>query len=113
MPCAHRLWVLPPAQVLPRVRDIRTGDPAARLRDMAATANDGHMIAEQVWDADPPSGQPGSPAGTGTRSATPLTWSHAQLVRLAWSIEAGAPVERPGVVVCEFIGDMCPDIVGP
>jgi glucoamylase len=90
-----------------------TGDPAARLRAMAATANDGGMIAEQVWDGNAPSGQPGAAAGTGTRSATPLTWSHAQLVRLAWSIDAGSPVERPAVVVCEFIGDGCPDQVGP
>jgi glucoamylase len=89
-----------------------TGDPAARLRAMAAAANDGGMIAEQVWDQNPPAGQPGADPGTGTRSATPLTWSHAQLVRLAWSIDAGAPVERPAVVVCEFIGD-CPGQVGP
>jgi glucoamylase len=85
-----------------------TGDPAARLRAMAATANDGRMIAEQVWDQAPPSGQPGSPAGQGTRSATPLTWSHAQLVRLAWSIQDGAPVEQPSVVVCEFQHEGCP-----
>jgi glucoamylase len=90
-----------------------TGDPAARLRAIAATANDGLMIAEQVWDENPPSGQPGSPAGEGTRSATPLTWSHAQLIRLAWSIDAGAPVERPAVVVCEFLGEQCPERVGP
>ena len=29
------------------------------------------------------------PAGEGTRSATPLTWSHAGLVRLAWTIQRG------------------------
>lgn len=79
-----------------------TGDPAARLAAMAATANDGLMIAEQVWD-----GPPGDP-GTGTRSATPLTWSHAQLIRLAWSIDAGTPVERPAVVACEFLRQSCP-----
>ncbi|WP_214407604.1 glycoside hydrolase family 15 protein [Pseudonocardia lacus] len=90
-----------------------TGDPAARLRSIAATANDGLMIAEQVWDADPPSGAPGAEPGTGTRSATPLTWSHAQLIRLAWSIDAGAPVERPAVVVCEFLPDECSHRDGP
>jgi glucoamylase len=83
------------------------GDPAARLRAMAASANDGLMIAEQVWDQHPPSGQPGFPAGEGTFSATPLTWSHAQLVRLAWSIDEGRPVERPAVVACEFLGEDC------
>ena len=83
------------------------GDPAARLRAMAAAANDGLMIAEQVWDQHPPSGEPGFPPGEGTFSATPLTWSHAQLVRLAWSIDAGRPVERPTVVACEFLGEGC------
>jgi glucoamylase len=78
------------------------GDPPARLRAMAATANDGLMIAEQVWDQHPPSGGSGFPLGEGTFAATPLTWSHAQLVRLAWSIDRGAPVERPAVVACEF-----------
>ncbi len=85
-----------------------TGDPAARLESIAATANDGLMIAEQVWDDNPPSGQPGFPTGEGTFSATPLTWSHAQLIRLAWSIDAGAPVARPAVVACEFLGEGCP-----
>jgi glucoamylase len=28
-------------------------------------------------------------------SATPLAWTHAQLIRLAWSIESRAPVELP------------------
>jgi glucoamylase len=36
-------------------------------------------------------------------SATPLAWSHAQLVRLAWSIEAGAPVEQPSIVACRYV----------
>ena len=36
--------------------------------------------------------------GEGTFSATPLAWSHAQFVRLAWSIEAGHPVEQPSIV---------------
>jgi glucoamylase len=84
-----------------------TGDPAARLQAMADSANDGLMIAEQVWDDNAPSGQPGFPTGQGTYSATPLTWSHAQLVRLAWSIDAGRPVERPAVVACEFLGEEC------
>jgi glucoamylase len=83
------------------------GDPAARLQAMADSANDGLMIAEQVWDQHSPSGQPDFPAGEGTYSATPLTWSHAQLMRLAWSIDAGRPVERPAVVACEFLGEDC------
>jgi glucoamylase len=40
-------------------------------------------------------------------SATPLAWSHAQFVRLAWSIDAGRPVERPAVVACRYTGTDC------
>lgn len=69
----------------------------AHLRTMAGAANDGLMIPEQVWDRDD---QPGSgfTFGEGTDSATPLAWSMAQFVRLALSIDAGRPVETPGVV---------------
>ena len=43
-----------------------------------------------------PPGEPGFPVGEGTFSATPLAWSHAQFVRLAWSIDAGEPGRAPG-----------------
>ena len=77
----------------------------ARLGQMASAANDGYMIAEQVWAPDfRPAGEPGFPPGEGTFSATPLAWSHAQFVRLAWSIDAGRPVERPSVVACRYAG---------
>ena len=69
-----------------------------RLRNMAATANSGRLMPEQVWDDNPP----GYPAGTPNFSATPLGWTHAQLVRLAWSIDAGKPVERPSVVARRY-----------
>ena len=75
-----------------------------QLAAMAGAANDGWMIPEQVWDEKPPSGQPGFPRGEGTFSATPLAWSHAQFVRLAWSIEAGRPVEQPSIVACRYAG---------
>ena len=58
------------------------------LATMARTANDGLMLPEQVFED----------TGEGTRSATPLAWTHAQFVRLAWSIQAGAPIERPSIV---------------
>jgi glucoamylase len=61
-----------------------------RLADIASTANAGRMLPEQVRD------------GRGTTSATPLAWTHAQYVRLAWSIDAGRPVERPAVVACRY-----------
>jgi glucoamylase len=72
------------------------------LAGMAAAGNSGRLIAEQVWDGRPPSGEPGFPIGEGTFSATPLVWSHAQLVRLAWSIDAGHPVETPSVVADRY-----------
>jgi glucoamylase len=85
--------------------ELLSGRPAsAQLAAMAATANDGGMIAEQVWDGRPPTGRGGRMAGEGTLSATPLAWSHAQLLRLAWSIQAGRPVELPSVVGCRYTG---------
>ncbi len=69
------------------------------LRTIAQTANDGLMLPEQAWDGAPPANEP---AGKGTRSATPLAWTHAQFVRLAWSIQDGEPVERPAIVACRY-----------
>ena len=74
-------------------------DARPRLRTIAGAANDGLMLPEQVWDDQPP---PGETSGAGTRSGTPLMWTHGQFVRLAWSIDAGAPVERPSIVVRRY-----------
>jgi len=83
--------------------ELAAGLPATeRLRAIAATAGPGHMMPEQVWDQNPPSGGPGFAPGEGTLSSTPLAWTHAQFVRLAWSIDAGRPVERPAVVACRY-----------
>jgi glucoamylase len=82
-------------------------DAAPRLRTLAAAAGPGGMIAEQVWDQRAPSGRPGFTPGTSTLSASPLAWSHAQLVRLAWAIQAGAPVETPSIVACRYTGRLC------
>jgi glucoamylase len=78
-----------------------------RLDDMARTANAGEMMPEQVWDTSPPAGSGSYQPGTPTLSSTPLGWSHAQFVRLAWSIDAGGPVERPVAVSCRY-GGTCP-----
>jgi len=78
-------------------------DALPHLRTMAHTANDGLMLPEQVWDGRPPGGD----VGQGTRSATPLAWTHAQFVRLAWSIQGGTPVERPQVVACRYAPADC------
>jgi len=82
----------------------RTAAARGRLADIAATANEGLMLPEQVWDDQAP---PGSTPGTGSLSATPLGWTHAQFVRLAWSIAAGKPIERPAVVACRYTGQDC------
>jgi glucoamylase len=83
--------------------ELAAGHSAApELASIAAVANDGGMLPEQVWDQNPPSGQPGFAPGTPTFSATPLAWTHAQFIRLAWSIEAGHPVEQPAIVACRY-----------
>ena len=79
-------------------------DASSHLRTIANTANDGLMLPEQAWDGRAPSDEP---VGEGTRSATPLAWTHAQFVRLAWSIEAGEPVERPAIVACRYTNEEC------
>jgi glucoamylase len=84
--------------------ELAAGSSAApELGDMAATANAGGLEPEQVWDQNPPSGQPGFAPGTPTFSATPLAWTHAQFIRLAWSIAAGHPVEQPSIVACRYV----------
>ena len=74
-------------------------DAPPHLQTIANTANDGLMLPEQVWDDAPPSER-----RRGTRSATPLAWTHAQFIRLAWSIDAGEPIERPAIVACRYTG---------
>ena len=61
------------------------------------------MLPEQVWDGRPPN----ESEGEGTRSATPLAWTHAAFVRLAWSIQAGEPIERPSIVACRYQQQLC------
>jgi glucoamylase len=71
---------------------------------MANTANDGLMLPEQVWDDQPP---PGEISGKGDRSGTPLAWTHGAFVRLAWSLDAGEPAERPSIVACRYTKEDC------
>ena len=75
------------------------------LETIANTANDGLMLPEQVWDDQPP---PGEVSGKQTRSSAPLAWTHGQFVRLAWSIDAGLPIERPSIVACRYQQELCP-----
>jgi len=68
-------------------------DEAERLlHAMAAFADDGGMIPEQVWDSpDIPDRELyfGRPSG----SAMPLVWAHAEFVKLCWSLREGTPFD--------------------
>jgi glucoamylase len=79
------------------------------LATMARSAdNASWLLPEQVWDHRAPAGsgprfRPGEP----TFSATPLAWTHAQFIRLAWSIVRGAPIETPQPVACRYHSPLC------
>jgi glucoamylase len=77
-------------------------DTIARSRDTSSW-----LLPEQVWDDQPPSGTGSFRPGTPTFSAMPLAWTHAQFIRLAWSIDNGAPVETPQPVACRYASPVC------
>jgi glucoamylase len=69
-------------------------DARPYLQAMAQMTGKGGLLPEQVWDsAAIPERDlyPGQPSG----SAMPLVWAHAEFIKLALSIAAGAPVDRP------------------
>jgi glucoamylase len=70
---------------------------------MARSFSPSDMLAEQVWDGRAPTGKPCCRLGEGTRSATPLIWSHAAFVRLAWTIQRGKPVDQQRVVTHRYL----------
>jgi glucan 1,4-alpha-glucosidase len=83
------------------------------LSEMANTASGVGLIPEQAWEnADlPPSAfgtQPecasiGFTDGKAAGSASPLTWSEAQFVRLAANIRAGSVTERPVDTTARYV----------
>jgi glucoamylase len=79
-------------------------DASSYLQTMIRATDGAGLLAEQVWDGRPPTGRACCEAGTGTRSATPLIWSQAQLVRLAWTIQLGRPVDQQAVVARRYTG---------
>lgn len=86
--------------------DIAAGHLGAARRQiakMARTAGAGLMLPEQVWDHQPPGGTPGFTPGRPTTSATPLTWTHAQYLRLVRNVQAGEVTEMPGVVARRYL----------
>lgn len=89
----------PPAR--PIIEFLRAAQ--GRLKNMAAFANDGLMIPEQVWDKKktPKADKqfvPDLKFGEGTGSATPLAWSMAQFIRLAVNLKAGRNLDTPQIV---------------
>jgi glucoamylase len=79
----------------------RGADPTPYLQAMLHFANDGGMIAEQVWDRATP-GTGGFSFGQGTGSATPLAWSMGQFLRLAVDAQEKRIVEQPAVVARRY-----------
>lgn len=72
-----------------------------RLTTMRGFANEGLMLPEQVWDKTT------SPNellkfGEGTGAATPLAWSMAQFIRLAYNLDARRNLETPAIVAARY-----------
>jgi glucoamylase len=86
--------------------DVNAG--TSQLATMANAHGPGYMLPEQVWDDQPPSGTNGFVPGTPTFSATPLAWTHAQYLRLAWDAAAGKVLEQPAVVAARYGGTVGP-----
>jgi glucoamylase len=80
----------------------------AALTAMARAAGPGYLLPEQVWDNQPPAGTNGFTPGTPTFSATPLAWTHAQFIRLAYDAETGRVLEQPDVVALRYGGSTGP-----
>jgi glucoamylase len=61
-------------------------------------------LALGMTAARAPTGGACCQAGEGTRSATALLWSHAVLIRLAWTIQNGHPIDQQQVVSDRYLG---------
>ena len=81
------------------------GAARRQIGTMARAAGPGAMLPEQVWDHQPPAGAAGFVPGTPTFSATPLTWTHAQFVRLAQNLAAGRVLEQPAIVADRYASE--------
>ena len=97
-------------------QELQTGNrsgAASLLAAMSGGASGVGLVPEQVWEnadlAPSPFGTPPEVASIGFRngqaagSASPLTWSQAQLVRLALSLGSSRPVEQPAVVRDRYV----------
>jgi glucoamylase len=77
------------------------GDPGPQLLAMLAMRGRGHLLPEQVWDANPIPWyglRPGEPSG----SAMPLAWAHSELIKLVLTATSGRPVELLEAVAARY-----------
>jgi glucoamylase len=77
--------------------ELAAGNRSAAQTLLAALegfASDGHLIPEQVWDA-PDIPQRGLYRGRPSGSAMPLTWAHAEHVKLLRSLADGRVFDMP------------------
>jgi glucoamylase len=72
------------------------------VRGMERFANDGLMLAEQVWDGvgDPTAHEYST--GQNTDSATPLAWTHAEYLKLLRSLADGKVWDRYDPVASRY-----------
>jgi glucoamylase len=97
-------------------QDVAGGDRATAvqlLSEMANTASGVGLIPEQAWEnpdlpaspygTDPQCASIGFTDGKAAGSASPLTWSEAQFVRLSADIRARAVTERPVDTTARYI----------
>jgi glucoamylase len=75
----------------------------AHLIAISRAANEGDLLPEQVWDKQPPADVPVFARDIGTSSATPLAWTHAEFIRLAFDIAAGRLLEQPSIVADRYL----------
>ncbi len=74
------------------------------LTVLEASANQGMLLPEQVWDGPPiPSRElaPGAPSG----SAMPLVWAHAEHIKLLRSLADGGVFDQPPQTVRRYLRD--------
>jgi glucoamylase len=75
------------------VAQSRSEHPASwYLPVMSSMANAGGMLPEQVF-----------PSGTGTGSATPLGWAHAEYVVFTYAVKQAAVPDLPAVVAARYV----------
>lgn len=88
-----------PGGVSPADRDkIRT----TYVRALELFANQGLMLPEQVWDGVGANPEGRFRLGAGTGSATPLSWAHAEYIKLLRSLHDGQVWDRYPPVIARF-----------